>query len=751
MLNTDQLRPGRELSGFRIEAVIGRGGMGSVYLAKQMRLGRRVALKVLLPELASDDEYRARFIRESELAASLEHPNVLPVYDAGEAEGVLYLAMRYVDGRDLRSLLKEQGTLTAGRTLAIVRQVAAALDAAHEAGLVHRDVKPANILIGRKDDVYLSDFGVAKRTASAGLTRTGGFLGTVDYCAPEQIEGGAVDGRADIYSLGCVAFHCLAGQPPFQRETEVAVIKAHLQDPPPALSSVRAGLPLTVDGAIVTAMAKHREVRFQAAGELAAALEQALAAADATPRETVADIAVSPVATNFDASVAPPRVATRPTLRMRRAPKRVWLIAAGAAVVLGAGVVLAEVLAVRGDSGGEALRTSSIAPRAPSTGASSSNNRYEVAPVSSEIAPSLATIGQRQRAVTARVRAIRPGVQSFARLRSASDELATTISRTQGSLDAVDATTPKDESVLGATRDALTVHLAYAKRLKQIPDLPRLFTRAQARGIIAAARTADRAYARLAALEGALPGVDISPDAHMRLLGIVTSPTAQPRYFASIDRLQRCYVTARVARCGSGPSGEVVQLRVGGPAAYVGRVGSQDRGGPALRFGQAVVAPGGAIRCESSSRGITCTDRSSGASFTIGDYRHTLSQPPATTTSAPPPPPRSAVPSTYTGSFTSVDRLQHCYATDTYVRCGSGPSGQVVELRSGVGARYLGVLGSSDNGGPAMPIGAAFNTPSSRIVCESSSRGITCRDGVTGQTFTIGDHYVRVNGVRIAG
>jgi hypothetical protein len=209
-------------------------------------------------------------------------------------------------------------------------------------------------------------------------------------------------------------------------------------------------------------------------------------------------------------------------------------------------------------------------------------------------------------------------------------------------------------------------------------------------------------------------------------------------------------VTSQLARCGSGPSGEVVQLRVGGPASYLGRLGSEDRGGPALRFGQAIVSPGGAIRCESSSRGITCTDRSSGKGFVIGDHQHILNDGSSTTTPTPTPPPRPAVPTTYTGSFTSVDRLQHCYATDTYVRCGSGPSGQIVELQTGAGARYLGILGSTDNGGPAMPIGTAFNTPSRRIVCDSSSHGITCTDGATGQTFTIGDHYVSVNGVRIS-
>ena len=727
--------------------------MGSVYLATQTRLGRRVALKVLLPEFAADNDYRARFIRESELAASLEHPNVLPVYDAGEIEGVLYLAMRYVEGRDLRALLKEQGVPMPERTLSVVRQVAAALDAAHEAGLVHRDVKPANILIGKKEEVYLSDFGVAKRTASAAMTRTGSFLGTVDYCAPEQIEGQAVDGRADIYSLGCVAFHCLAGQPPYQRETEVAVIKAHLQDPPPALSTVRPGLPQALDGAIVTAMAKRPEVRFQTAGEFSTALERAFVTSPEGPREAIADVGAPAVETILDAPPPPPRSVTRPTLPMRRASRRMWRAAAGVALLVAVGGGVAAALALRG--GSSAGATSTVEARSTPTEPSSTTTIREATRVSTQIAPSLAAISQRQRTVTAHVRALRAGVQSFARLRSASDQLASAISRTQGSLDALDASTAEDKSVLSATRKALDVHLAYANRIKQIPDLPRMFTKAQAREIISAAGTADRAYAHLADVDNDLPRVDVSSDAHQRLLGLVPSQVAEPRYFASIDRLQHCYATAHLVRCGSGPSGEVVQLRVGGPAVYLGRLGSQDGGGPALRFGQTVVSPGGAIRCESSSRGIRCSDRSSGASFTIGDYRHILNggsataRPPAqTSTSAAPP---SRVPSTYTGNFTSVDRLQHCYATDTYVRCGSGPSGQVVELQSRVGVRYLGVLGSPDNGGPAMPMGTAFNTPSSALVCDSSSRGITCTDGTTRETFTIGDHYVRVNGVRITG
>src|SRR2546430_1396444 len=228
---TDRAAPGvgETFGGYTIESLLGRGGMGTGYLATHARLGRKVAVKVIAPELADDEDFRARFLRESQLAASLDHPNVIPIYDADEVDGVLYLAMRYVRGSSLQALIRERGSLPPAETLRIAEQIGGALDAAHDAGLVHRDVKPANILLAEPGDhAYLCDFGLAKRTSSQGTTRAGSFLGTVDYCAPEQIQGGPLDGRADVYSLGCVLFHCLAGQAPFLRETEFAVLNAHL-------------------------------------------------------------------------------------------------------------------------------------------------------------------------------------------------------------------------------------------------------------------------------------------------------------------------------------------------------------------------------------------------------------------------------------------------------------------------------------------------------------------------------------------
>jgi serine/threonine protein kinase len=290
------LPPGTEIGTYRIDRLLGRGGMSTVYLAEHAGLKRRVALKVLAAELAGDDRFRERFIRESELAASLEDPNVLPVYEAGEHDGVLFIAMRYVDGTDLRTLIHEQGPLELTRVERIVDQVANALDAAHAKGLVHRDVKPGNILVApgsgsRAEHAYLSDFGLSKRAASdSGLTGTGVFAGTLNYAAPEQFEGGPLDGRTDVYSLGCVLFECLTGELPYRRDQDAALMYAHLHEPPPKATSLRSELPPDVDRVIETAMAKRPSERYATAGELAAALRGAIGgerpATAARPRST---------------------------------------------------------------------------------------------------------------------------------------------------------------------------------------------------------------------------------------------------------------------------------------------------------------------------------------------------------------------------------------------------------------------------------------------------------------------------------
>lgn len=254
---------GTRIAEYRVESLLGRGGMGNVYLATQDQPRRAVALKVLAPELAADQLFRERFVHESQLAASLEHPNVVPIYGAGERDGVLYIAMRYVAGGDLKKLLKERVRLSGTETISVAMQVAGALDAAHARGLIHRDVKPANILIGEGQHMLLADFGVARGAASTGLTRTGAFLGTVDYAAPEQIEGKRVDGRADIYALGCVVYHCLTGTPPFMRDSDYAVAYAHRHNPVPSIVAVRSDLPLGVDEVVATAMAKDPDDRYQ--------------------------------------------------------------------------------------------------------------------------------------------------------------------------------------------------------------------------------------------------------------------------------------------------------------------------------------------------------------------------------------------------------------------------------------------------------------------------------------------------------
>jgi serine/threonine protein kinase len=272
---------GSTIAGYRVERLLGRGGMSVVHLAEDTRLGRKVALKILAPELAEDERFRDRFVRESRLAASLEHPNIVPIHEAGEADGRLFIAMRYVEGTDLKALLAD-GPLEIDRTVAIIDQVARALDAAHAKGLVHRDVKPGNVLIASaagadREHAYLSDFGLTKRsTSDSGMTGTGQFLGTVDYAAPEQFEGKQLDARTDVYSLGCILYECLVGEPPFVRDREVAVMYAHMNERPPRPSMKRAGIPDAVDGVVSKAMTKSPQNRFASAGEVAASARDAL-------------------------------------------------------------------------------------------------------------------------------------------------------------------------------------------------------------------------------------------------------------------------------------------------------------------------------------------------------------------------------------------------------------------------------------------------------------------------------------------
>jgi YVTN family beta-propeller protein len=274
-----ELAPGTTVAGYRVETLIGRGGMGAVYRAVEEGLARKVALKVIAPELARDERFRERFLRESRVAASLDHPHVIPIYQAGEEEGVLYLAMRYVEGTDLAKLLAEEGALEPARALEILSQVAEALDAAHEKGLVHRDVKPSNVLIASaagREHCYLADFGLTKRTGSlSGVSAAGEIVGTLEYVAPEQITGAELDERADVYSLGCVLYECLTGQSPFPRATDVALLWAHVHEEPTPPSKARPELPRELDSVLARALAKEPGRRYRSTGELIAATRSA--------------------------------------------------------------------------------------------------------------------------------------------------------------------------------------------------------------------------------------------------------------------------------------------------------------------------------------------------------------------------------------------------------------------------------------------------------------------------------------------
>ncbi|HTZ23815.1 MAG TPA: protein kinase [Streptosporangiaceae bacterium] len=317
------LPAGSLVAGYRLEDRIGQGGMAVVFRAHDGRLNRRVALKLLAPVLAADAAFRQRFVGESLAAAAVDDPHIIPVFEAGEADGVLFIAMRYVAGGDVLSLVRRGGPLPLSQVAAIISPVASALDAAHAAGLVHRDVKPANMLLdvapGRPDHVYLSDFGLSKGSlAASGLTGSGQFLGTLDYISPEQIEGRPVDGRADQYALGCSAFELLTGEPPFQRDQGLAVAFAHVSASPPAVTSRRPGLPAGVDEVLAQAMAKAPSARFATCAEFAAALRAALSlppydigSADGPPRRTATQVAELPT-TPPPGTPVPPAVTPAP-------------------------------------------------------------------------------------------------------------------------------------------------------------------------------------------------------------------------------------------------------------------------------------------------------------------------------------------------------------------------------------------------------------------------------------------------------
>ena len=276
-----ELAAGTVFAGYQIDGVAGEGGMGRVYRATEIALARPVALKLIADDFAGDRKFRERFQRESMLAASIDHPNVIPIYEAGEVDGELYIAMRFVDGTDLLAAVVREGPFEPERAVEIITQVASALDAAHRRGLVHRDVKPGNVLLtGEDEHAYLTDFGLVKTLTgeAPGMTTAGHFVGTLDYSSPEAIQGGDADARSDVYSLGCVLFYVLTRVSPFLRDSNVGTMFAHVNEPPPSLLEARPDLPPALGAVIERSLAKDPDERQQTAGEFAREAQEALAA-----------------------------------------------------------------------------------------------------------------------------------------------------------------------------------------------------------------------------------------------------------------------------------------------------------------------------------------------------------------------------------------------------------------------------------------------------------------------------------------
>ena len=358
-----ELSDGDEFAGYRIEQTLGRGGMGVLYLAVEPGLERRVALKLIVPEAAADVVFSRRFAEESRIAASIEHPNVVPIYAAGEEDGVPYIAMRYVSGSDLGKRIAREGRLEPAGAAALIAQIGNGLDAIHAAGLVHRDVKPANVLLSGatgEDHAYITDFGVARNVATeSGLTQTGRFVGTLDYVAPEQISGGEVDARVDVYALGCLLFKLLTGEVPFPKDGEAARLYAHLNDPPPAPSLYAPQVPMALDDVVIRAMSKQPGDRYPSAGDLGRAAMAALRGEQPTvPERTVATgaAATRETVSPEPATVAPPAETQSPeppTRRMDDAQgnrRRLVLALTGAAIVAIALAIGAIAVGGGGDS-----------------------------------------------------------------------------------------------------------------------------------------------------------------------------------------------------------------------------------------------------------------------------------------------------------------------------------------------------------------------------------------------------------------
>ncbi len=373
-----ELSEGDQFAGYRIERRLGRGGMGLLYLALEPALERRVALKLIAPEAADDEVFARRFAEESKIAASIEHPNVVPIYAAGEEAGVPYIAMRYVAGADLAKRLAREGRLDPAAAVGLIAQIGNGLDAIHAAGLVHRDVKPANVLLSGGDravHAYITDFGVARNVATeSGLTQTGRFVGTLDYVAPEQISGGTVDARVDVYALGCLLFKLLTGEVPFPKDGEAARLYAHLNDPPPAPSLYVPEVSMALDDVVIRAMSKAPEDRYPSAGDLGRAAQAALQGErPALPERTVATgmaatrtseaIVAEPTAQTNALAKGEGGTGAEPAAQPRSRRRLVAII--GGALALAVVAVLVALLSGGGGSGSDAASGDATAGAAP--------------------------------------------------------------------------------------------------------------------------------------------------------------------------------------------------------------------------------------------------------------------------------------------------------------------------------------------------------------------------------------------------
>ena len=366
-----ELQAGDVFAGHRITGLAGRGGMGVVYRAEQLDLERPVALKLIATPLARDEDFRERFVRESRAAAAIDHPNVIPVYSAGEEDGRLFLAMRYVDGEDLRTRVQRGGPLSPHDAAAVIAQVAGALDAAHARGLIHRDIKPANVLLDG-DHAYLTDFGLTKRlSGETTMTGSGRWVGTLGYIAPEQIRGVPVDARADVYALGCLLFYILTGVAPYRRDSDEATLYAHLNDPAPDPRALETGVPDGLAAVVERALAKDPDDRFPSAGDLGRAALAAVGDAPPPPPErVVARGAAAPGGAADEETAVPASVTPTEVLPARRrtpARPRSWL-APILSLAAGAAIVVVTVLLMNGGGGsGSAPTTTTTAPTGTGT------------------------------------------------------------------------------------------------------------------------------------------------------------------------------------------------------------------------------------------------------------------------------------------------------------------------------------------------------------------------------------------------